>query len=433
MVNPIIRIAGALALALSIYGTEAQDSPGTAPGADVLATDTSVEGLTRHTVEVFRNQKAILGDLSEIQNQDRVNEVAKEQEAYFQSLLHSATSYSEDAMNAAAERYGLQPEKKPAGINASRGDEGVRYRLYISMAMGEGALKQAMEYGIKHNQNMVLSLRGPMPGEKLDPLVYRLMNMIGGVKEGMAIPNIEVNPPAFTDAEVTTVPTLVVLDAEGKVIAKAAGVMNPEWIEEELQAGHSGDLGKHGATAKIAEIDLLQAMMEKAKAADPAAMVERAQRDIWKGVPMIPLPEVTEQRVRELDAGFTVTEDIPLPDGTFLARKGDYFNPLDQSDFIFHETIVVIDATRPDQVEFALALNAVLKERGVIFLLSNMDRETGWESLARMTHQFGNQPFLLTNDVQERFRIEKVPTVITVVDKKILVQELPTSLMETNK
>ena len=33
--------------------------------------------------------------------------------------------------------------------------------------------------------------------------------------------------------------------------------------------------------------------------------------------------------------------------------------------------------------------------------------------------------YLLTNDVQERFRVEKVPTVITVVDKKILVQEIP--------
>lgn len=430
MVNRLTKYASATALAFAISAAvTAQEQPA-ALSAPVLATDTSVEGLTRHTIEVFKNSDSILGDMSEIRNDAKVAEVAKDQEAYFQSLLQSATSYSEDAMNAASQRYGLQPEGKQGGINASRGDEGVRYRLFISMEMGEAVLKQAMEYGIKHRQNMVLSLRGPMPGEKLDPMIYRMMNMIGGVREGMEIPNIEINPPAFTDSGVTTVPTLVALDTDGKVVAKVAGVMNPEWIEDELTAGHTGDLGKHGGTTKIAEIDLMEAMIAKAKAEDPAALAEKARNDIWKGIPTIPLPAVTEPRVRELDAGFTVTEDIPLPDGTFLARKGDYFNPLDQEDFFFPEAIVVIDATKEDQVRFALAMSQGLKDTGVITLMSDMDKENGWDTLANLTNKLGDQPFLMTIDVQERFRIERVPTVITVVDKKILVQEIPTSVLE---
>ncbi|WP_440986233.1 TrbC family F-type conjugative pilus assembly protein (plasmid) [Xanthomonas sontii] len=420
-------------IAIALTGNAAAQEAGTPNETKVLATDTSVEGLTRHTVDVLRNSAAILGDTSEIRDQAKVEEIATEQESYFKGLLQSATSYSADAMNAAAAHYGLQPANKQDGVNIARGDTGVRYRLFVSMAMGPAALKQAMQYGIKYDHSMVLSLRGPLPGEKLDPMVFRMMDMIGGVKEGMKIPNIEINPPAFTDSGVATVPSLVALDEEGKVIAKASGVMDPEWIESEIRAGHTGDLGVHGATVEIAEIDLLEAIIAKAKAADPRAIAEKARREMWKKVPLIPLPAATEKRLREMDAGFTVTQDIPLPDGTYLARKGDYFNPLDNPELDFHEVIVVIDATKQDQVKFALALNRVLKDRGMIVLLSDIDREKAWPTFAVLTHRLGNQPFLLTNDVQERFRIEKVPTVITVVDKKIEIQELPTSLMEGNQ
>ena len=225
----------------------------------------------------------------------------------------------------------------------------------------------------------------------------------------------------------------MVLDDDGAVVAKASGVMNPEWIESEIAAGHTGDLGKHGQVSDIAEIDLMLAIMEKAKAADPKAMADKAKRGIWKGIPLIALPPVTEQRVRELDAGFYLTEDIPLPDGTFLARKGDYFNPLDTPEAAFNEVIVIVDATKKDQIDFAAAVNAAYRDIGVITMLSDLDRDKGWETLAQLTHRFKNQPFLLTSDVRERFRVEKVPTVITVVDKKIVVQELPTSLLETAK
>src|SRR5690606_10985759 len=142
------------------------------------------------------------------------------------------------------------------------------------------------------------------------------------------------------------------------------------------------------------------------------------------------MPAVTEARVRELDAGFTVTEDIPLPDGTFLARKGDYFNPLDNDDFFFPEAFVVIAATKADQGRFAVAMSQGLKDTGVISLMSDLDRADGWDVSPPLTTQLGDQPFMLTNDVQDRFPTEPVPTVITVVDKKILVQEIPTSVLE---
>lgn len=387
--------------------------------------DTFAHDLMTQSVEVLNNSAAYVGDANELMAADKVQQVQREQEAYFQSLLQAATSYNADAMNAAAVKYGLKPESKQ--LQAGKGGTAprFRYRLHISWSMGDAAVRQALEYGLKYRDSMVLSLRGPRPGEKLEPLIFAIVKLMGEVKEGSVVPNIEINPPSFTDNNVTVAPTLVVMDEQGQPIAKVAGVMNPEWIESEIEAGRRGDLGKHGQTSAIGEIDMMQAMIEKAKATDTKAMAERAKARIWQNLPMLPLPKTTELRVRELDPGFYVTEDIPLPDGTFLARKGDYVNPLDDELMAFDDVIVIVDANDPEQVDFAAAVNAAYRSTGVITMLSDLDRNNGWDVFGRLTQRFKDQPFLLTSDVKERFRVERVPTVITVVDKKILVQEIP--------
>ena len=387
--------------------------------------DNFAHDVMTQSVDVLNNSAAYVGDVNELMATEKVQQIQRDQEAYFQSLLVAATSYSADAMNAAAVKYGLQPEAKKKQPGAGGDPTHFRYRLHVSWSMGEGAMRQALQYGLKHRDSMVISLRGPRPGEKIEPLIFAMVKLMGEVKEGSVVPNIEINPPSFTDNNVTVAPTMVVMDEQNQVIAKVAGVMNPEWIEAEIDAGRRGDLGKQGQTSRIGEIDMLQAMIEKAKATDVKAMAERAKARVWQNLPMLPLPKTTEHRVRELDPGFYVTEDIPLPDGTFLARKGDYVNPLEDDVMAFDDVIVIVDANDPDQVDFAAAVNAAYRSTGVITMLSDLDREDGWGVMGRLTHRFKDQPFLLTSDVKERFRVERVPTVITVVDKKILVQEIP--------
>ncbi|APP82550.1 TrbC family F-type conjugative pilus assembly protein [Xanthomonas perforans] len=387
--------------------------------------DTFAHDLMTQSVEVLNNSAAYVGDANELMATEKVLQVHREQEAYFKSLLQAATSYNADAMNAAAVKYGLKPDSKKLEVEQGSGASKFRYRLHISWSMGDAAIRQALEYGLKYRESMVLSLRGPRPGEKLEPLIFAIVKLMGEVKEGSVVPNIEINPPSFTDNDVTVAPTLVVMNEQGQPIAKVAGVMNPEWVESEIEAGRRGDLGKHGQTSAIGEIDMMQAMIEKAKATDTKAMAERAKARIWQNLPMIPLPKTTVPRIRELDPGFYVTEDIPLPDGTFLARKGDYVNPLEDELMAFDDVIVIVDANDPEQVDFAAAVNSAYRSTGVITMLTDLDRSNGWDVIGRLTQRFKDQPFLLTSDVKERFRVERVPTVITVVDKKILVQEIP--------
>ncbi|WP_164747947.1 MULTISPECIES: TrbC family F-type conjugative pilus assembly protein [Xanthomonas] len=265
--------------------------------------DTFAHDLMTQSVEVLNNSAAYVGDANELMATEKVLQVQREQESYFKSLLQAATSYNADAMNAAAVKYGLKPDSKKLEVEQGSGASKFRYRLHIFWSMGDAAISQALEYGLKYRESMVLSLRGPRPGEKLEPLIFAIVKLMGEVKEGSVVPNIEINPPSFTDNDVTVAPTLVVMNEQGQPIAKVAGVMNPEWIESEIEAGRRGDLGKHGQTSAIGEIDMMQAMIEKAKATDTKAMAERAKARIWQNLPMLPLPKTTVPRIRELDPG----------------------------------------------------------------------------------------------------------------------------------
>ncbi|MBD1532337.1 hypothetical protein GUG62_22650 [Xanthomonas citri pv. citri] len=129
--------------------------------------DTFAHDLMTQSVEVLNNSAAYVGDANELMATEKVLQVHREQEAYFKSLLQAATSYNADAMNAAAVKYGLKPDSKKLEVEQGSGASKFRYRLHISWSMGDAAIRQALEYGLKYRESMVLSLRGPRPGESL--------------------------------------------------------------------------------------------------------------------------------------------------------------------------------------------------------------------------------------------------------------------------
>lgn len=58
-------------------------------------------------------------------------------------------------MNAAAVKYGLKPDSK-SEVEQGSGASKFRYRLHISWSMGDAAIRQALEYGLKYRESMVL-------------------------------------------------------------------------------------------------------------------------------------------------------------------------------------------------------------------------------------------------------------------------------------
>lgn len=430
MVTMNLLKTAALALVLGCCSATVAAAQDPKPKQDkpVTAQDTSIEGLTRHAAGTIEDKEVIVRDKSLTDGDKRAQEVIDRERAYFEQLIDQATTTSMDAIYSEAERYGLKAERRKPEKDTDRpvaGQSRLRYRMFISSSMGPAAIEQAVAYGVKYRDSMMLTYRGPKPGQTIQGMIRDLIKITGEQADESMVPNIEINPPEFTDNNVSDVPTLVKVDADGKPIASVRGLMNPEWLESEIEAGNKGDLGKRGPTSAIAEIDLMAAMIEKAKGMDINKMAEGARDRFWKNAPLIELPPAMQDRTRLVDGGFTVAQDIRLPDGRYLARKGEYHNDLKEMPFT--RTVVVFDTTKPAQVALAKKVSQENSEKVVLLLASNVDREAGWGNYNALEDDLGRPLYVLTSDVVDRFKVEKVPTIVTADDRNFIVKEVAVS------
>jgi len=314
----------------------------------------------------------------------------------------------------------VQTPTKPFGAQRK---ETRTYRLYVSQAMGEGGLREAMAYA-SGRADTVLVLRGPLEGQTVSQL-QRLL--AGYVKDAAVnqepIPNVEVDPTVFTDHHVTSVPTLEKLDASGNVVASVRGVLDPAWIDRKIADGAKGDLGAHGQTYPVTEIDLLEAFQQKAREFDWEKWKTKAAEDYWKKAPFTELPLATTARVRQIDPTVVVPKDIVTPDGKVIARAGETFNPLESVGF--HQTLVIYDATDPLQVAFARKVLAEARGAKVKLITTAVDREKGADGYIDMEIAMKHPVYMLNSAVRDAFHLERVPSTVTATTNRFVVTEVP--------
>ncbi|UJJ60571.1 TrbC family F-type conjugative pilus assembly protein [Rhodanobacter denitrificans] len=308
-------------------------------------------------------------------------------------------------------------------VFAERPKEQRTYRLYVSQSMGAGGLRAAMAYAAGR-ADTVLVLRGPLKGQTVSQLQVLLA---GYVKDQAVkhepIPNIEVDPTVFTDHKVTSVPTLEKLDASGNVVASVRGVLDLAWIDREVAGGAKGDLGSHGQTYPVSEIDLLQAFEQKAQDFDWETWKAKAAESYWKKAPFTELPLATARRVREIDPTVVVPKDIVTPDGKVIAKAGDAFNPLESIGF--HQTLVIYDATDPAQVDFARQALAAARGAKVKLITTAVDREKGADGYVDMEVAMDHPVYMLNAAVRDAFHLERVPSTVTATKNRFVVTEVP--------
>ena len=297
------------------------------------------------------------------------------------------------------------------------------YRIYVSQAMGEGGLREAMAFAAGR-ADTVLVLRGPLKGQT----VSQLQALLGGYVKDQAvkhdpIPNIEVDPTVFTEHQITAAPTMEKLDASGNVVASVRGVLDPAWIDREVAAGRKGDLGARGQTYPVTEIDMLEAFQQKAREFDWEGWKKRAGEDYWKKTAFTELARATVHRVREIDPTVVVPKDIVTPDGKVIARAGDSFNPLESVGF--HQTLVIYDATDPAQVAFARQALADARGGKVKLITTSVDREKGADGYVDMEFEMKHPVYMLNTAVRDTFHLERVPSTVTATKNRFVITEVP--------
>src|SRR5690606_2823744 len=193
------------------------------------------------------------------------------------------------------------------------------------------------------------------------------------------------------------------------------------WLTAKSAGGARGNLGVHGPTVPVAEVDILEVIQKRVREFDWNKAKEGALDRFWAKVPAHDLPRVSTERMRMLDPTFEVAQTLTAPDGTVVAQAGERLNPLEAIPAPM--TLLFFDPADPDQVQWVRRTVAKYPGRPVTVMASQLRTLDGLEGLAKLTEQLGVRVFSLPDDVRETFHIERVPTLVTSRDLKFQIHE----------
>ncbi len=341
---------------------------------------------------------------------EAVQRAQQSQNGWISEQLSRAQQIEAQTTEAARSAMGITPEKpKPS------------FKIFVSQSMGPGALKAAFELG-RGRPDVMYVFRGYNPGQS--PM--DLYKFLAGFQkqEPDQIVQIALDPPAFQDAKITQVPAIAYYDANEREVAQVRGLINFNWLKEHIDAGAKGDLGNRGQVYPISEPDLMLEMQRKAMAIDWKAEAVKAQQNFFRNLQTITLPRATESRARKIYPVLTVSQDIRDANGVLRFSKGQQVSMKDQLPFA--PILIVFDSQDPAHVRFAQeTIKRADPHRKVILMTTNIDREHGIPGYLQQEAAIGRPVFLLMQDVQQTFGIERIPTVVTPTNDGFVVVEVP--------
>lgn len=296
-----------------------------------------------------------------------------------------------------------------------------RLIIFASMSLGEQAMDDII-FHASRSEDVVVALRGVVDEKHFAKSIMEIQQVAAQFD---SVANVVVDPTLFRDYGITRVPTIIYLNEQRDTeIARVAGLSSSHWMREKLQAGKRGDFGQRGPVEEILERDLIEVMKEKVAGIDWAEKKDQAIDRFWSKQQFITLPKARVPVTRYLDPSIRLTADIKDAEGQVIVPMGAHINPLDKMPFT--QALVVFDPT--DDKEITLVSERVAQLRKayprITLIVTRLASEQGWESYQAVTDHFDAPVFKLTQDVYERFTIERTPTVVTAQDRHFVIEEL---------
>jgi conjugal transfer pilus assembly protein TraW len=380
----------------------------------------SATGLAAHAQErISREEARALGQI----DPDMREQV--------ESLIDEGVSKPDSTMQEQAQRITEESRNRLLDDNGApawartesdTADDRARVVLYVSTAMPDTEIKTAIEAlsrldGISGE----VIYRGILEGETLTDFAARARAVTPESIEDVAI---QIDPTRFAEQSLKAVPRLVYRDDTGERIAWVDGLSNPHWLVEAVRGGERGDLGQRGPVLNIPEESLIAMMKRRFLALDLEAEKERTIRTYWDRADLNTLPVAREDRVRRIDPSIVIPRDMRDGEGNLIHAAGKRINPLEIREFT--RRLIIIDPTRQSEREWLDALPSVDGKRDVL-MITDIDREAGWAGFESIGERFERRPYLLTDDVQQRFGIQATPTLVTASDERFVVREFAVS------
>ena len=215
----------------------------------------------------------------------------------------------------------------------------------------------------------------------------------------------------------------VLLVAAALVIVTAAGSPIPATAK---------DLGVRGATWRVAEPDLLEAIEARLLGMERSGEMarlerearERARRGLEEPEPVPGIASAREERSRLFDPGITVARDIRTPDGTLLAAAGTRVNPLER--MTLSRDLVFVDGRRGAEIAWALARETEGARPARIVLLAGRPLELMRRHRRAFFFDQGGR-------LAARFGIAATPSLVEQAGVQLRITEIPVEDRETLK
>jgi conjugal transfer pilus assembly protein TraW len=317
-----------------------------------------------------------------------------------------------------------QPKADPVGSDQQPNPEkkhplgdGHRTLIFVSFSMGDQAIMDLMSlYDGQAATGIVF--RGIPKGVSMADAVTRMHRM---TQETQSTVSVLLDPLAFQRHGINLVPAVAIETPEDKLVAKVTGISSVEYLQDAIAEGKKGDLGIIGQPIEISEPDLMAVAQQRMEELDYDAMKKRAISRFWDVHTGHFLPAATEPARRLVDASVLIPQDILDNDGKVVTPAGR-INPLAMRRF--DQKLVVIDPTKPWQVELAKREKASAPLGVTVSIMaSQIPSTSGWELFNATQDSIDAPLFLLQPDMASRFGIERVPSVVTADDSNFIVTE----------
>ncbi len=195
------------------------------------------------------------------------------------------------------------------------------------------------------------------------------------------------------------------------------GVISTQWADQKLQTtDETFYQGTYGVNYRIVEPDLIEVMKARAAAIDWEHKKEQAADQYWGNAAktFLNLPRAHTYEERLVDPSVVLTRSVKDGFGKVLFEKGTVVNPFDYTSFT--REVVVFDGSDNSQLEVVDSLVEQArshKNSSLVLLTTQIDPAKGWDQLKELSGRFNEPIFLLTPELQKRFQIRSVPSVVT--------------------
>ena len=277
--------------------------------------------------------------------------------------------------------------------------------LFVSFSMPRKALIDSFK--VAKENNLTILFRGLIKGTNHISATMKEVQKLSAVSK--VEPKVGINPLRFTEFNVTGVPTIVLRDGAKHIVAP--GTINVEYVKEQFQSNvDTSQLSPAGPVFDIDEVDLIEQMKAAASKIDWQAKQRKAKERFWKKYKTYQLPYSEENKQWLIDTTVRVTKDIKNGKGEILARAGEVTNPLNR--FPMNLTIFVVNPYIPSQIEWVKS--EINKAAGRFqVLLTHVEKDDGWNELARFRGEIGAPMFILPKQLIDKFKVEATPSKIT--------------------